>query len=189
LDRTCKIRARRTVSWLCAAAKRKKFYGWILNCRRRASDCHIGTRFCKGHNSAADQVKQAIADGYKRLLKPSMETEVRLFTKKKADEEAIRVFAENARQLLLGAPLGQKRVMAIDPGFRTGCKLVCLDEQGKLLENAIYPHTGAGQWHVRPKKQFSICFKNIIYKLLPLVTVLPAAKPRYLYVQPELARC
>jgi uncharacterized protein len=102
--------------------------------------------FVKANNPSADQVKQAIADGYKRLLKPSMETEVRLFTKKKADEEAIRVFAENARQLLLSAPLGQKRVMAIDPGFRTGCKLVCLDEQGKLLENtAIYPHTGAGQ--------------------------------------------
>ncbi|GAA3978494.1 Tex family protein [Mucilaginibacter dorajii] len=102
--------------------------------------------FVKANNPSADQVKQAIVDGYKRLLKPSMETEVRLLTKKKADEEAIRVFAENARQLLLGAPLGQKRVMAIDPGFRTGCKLVCLDEQGKLLENtAIYPHTGAGQ--------------------------------------------
>jgi uncharacterized protein len=102
--------------------------------------------FVKGNNPSADQVKQAIADGYKRLLKPSMETEVRLFTKKKADEEAIRVFSENARQLLLGAPLGQKRTMAIDPGFRTGCKVVCLDEQGKLLEyTAIFPHTGAGQ--------------------------------------------
>jgi protein Tex len=102
--------------------------------------------FVTGNNSSADQVKQAIADGYKRLLKPSMETEVRLFTKKKADEEAIRVFAENARQLLLGAPLGQKRTMAVDPGFRTGCKVVCLDEQGKLLEyTAIFPHTGAGQ--------------------------------------------
>jgi uncharacterized protein len=102
--------------------------------------------FITGNNPSADQVKQAIADGYKRLLKPSMETEVRLFTKKNADEEAIRVFAENARQLLLGAPLGQKRTMAIDPGFRTGCKVVCLDEQGKLLEyTAIFPHTGAGQ--------------------------------------------
>jgi uncharacterized protein len=101
--------------------------------------------FVKGNNAATDQVRLAIADGYKRLLKPGMETEVRLLTKKKADEEAIRVFAENARQLLLGAPLGQKRTMAIDPGFRTGCKVVCLDEQGKLLENAtIYPHTGAG---------------------------------------------
>ncbi|HEY8783497.1 MAG TPA: Tex family protein [Mucilaginibacter sp.] len=102
--------------------------------------------FITGNNPSADHVKQAITDGYKRLLKPSMETEVRLFTKKKADEEAIRVFAENARQLLLGAPLGQKRTMAIDPGFRTGCKVVCLDEQGKLLEyTAIFPHTGAGQ--------------------------------------------
>ncbi len=102
--------------------------------------------FVKGNNASSNQVQLAIADGYKRLLKPSMETEVRLLTKKKADEEAIRVFAENARQLLLGAPLGQKRVMAIDPGFRTGCKVACLDEQGKLLEDtAIYPHTGAGQ--------------------------------------------
>jgi len=102
--------------------------------------------FVKSNSTASDQVRLAIADGYKRLLKPSMETEARLLTKKKADEEAIRVFAENARQLLLAAPLGQKRVMAIDPGFRTGCKLVCLDEQGKLLEyTAIFPHTGAGQ--------------------------------------------
>jgi len=102
--------------------------------------------FVKGNNASSAQVQLAIVDGYKRLLKPSMETEVRLLTKKKADEEAIRVFAENARQLLLGAPLGQKRVMAIDPGFRTGCKVACLDEQGKLLEDtAIYPHTGAGQ--------------------------------------------
>lgn len=102
--------------------------------------------FITGNNEASNQVQLAVSDGYKRLLKPSMETEVRLLTKKKADEEAIRVFAENARQLLLAAPLGQKRVMAIDPGFRTGCKVVCLDEQGKLLEyTAIFPHTGAGQ--------------------------------------------
>jgi len=102
--------------------------------------------FVTANNSSADQVRLAIADGYKRLLKPSMETEVRLFTKKNADDEAIKVFAENARQLLLAAPMGQKRVMAIDPGFRTGCKVVCLDEQGKLEEyTAIFPHTGAGQ--------------------------------------------
>lgn len=101
--------------------------------------------FLKGANSSSEQVRQAISDAYKRLLKPSLETEIRLFTKKKADEEAIRVFAENARQLLLSAPLGQKRVMAIDPGFRTGCKVVCLDAQGQLLENTnIYPHSGAG---------------------------------------------
>src|SRR5690554_6509570 len=102
--------------------------------------------FVKGSNEASAQVRLAILDGYKRLLKPSMETEIRLATRQKADEEAIRVFAENARQLLLAAPLGQKRVMAIDPGFRTGCKVVCLDEQGNLLENTtVYPHTGAGK--------------------------------------------
>jgi protein Tex len=101
--------------------------------------------FVKGNNSSSDQVRLAISDAYKRLLKPSIETEVRLLTKRKADEEAIRVFAENARQLLLAAPMGQKRVMAIDPGFRTGCKVVCLDEQGQLLDNTtIYPHNGAG---------------------------------------------
>ena len=94
-----------------------------------------------GSSGAIEQVKLAIKDAYKRLLKPSIETEIRLQTKKKADEEAIRVFAENLRQLLLGAPLGEKVVMAIDPGFRTGCKLVCLGAQGQLLhyEN-IYPH-------------------------------------------------
>ncbi|EOZ95611.1 Transcription accessory protein (S1 RNA-binding domain) [Indibacter alkaliphilus LW1] len=92
-------------------------------------------------NASVEQVKLAIKDCYKRLLKPSMETEVRLYTKKKADEEAIRVFAENLRQLLLAAPLGEKAVMAIDPGFRTGCKTVCLGPQGQLLSfDAIYPN-------------------------------------------------
>ncbi len=99
--------------------------------------------FVKGRNASSEQVSQAAADAFKRLIKPSMETEVRLFTKKQADTEAIRVFADNARQLLLAAPVGQKRIMAIDPGFRTGCKLVCLDEQGQLIENTnIYPHNG-----------------------------------------------
>jgi uncharacterized protein len=92
-------------------------------------------------NSSVDQVKLAIKDSYKRLLKPSMETEVRLLTKKKADEEAIKVFTENLKQLLLGAPLGEKSVMAIDPGFRTGCKLVCLGPQGQFLHyETIFPH-------------------------------------------------
>jgi uncharacterized protein len=105
----------------------------------------VESLFVSGNNESSQQIQLAITDGYKRLLKPSMETEIRLFTKKQADEEAIRVFAENARQLLMAAPLGQKRTMAIDPGFRTGCKVVCLDEQGKLLEyTAIFPHTGAG---------------------------------------------
>lgn len=106
----------------------------------------IDHAYVKASNAAAMQVRLAILDGYKRLLKPAMETEVRLITRKRADEEAIRVFAENARQLLLAAPLGQKRVMAIDPGFRTGCKVVCLDEQGNLIENTtIYPHTGGAK--------------------------------------------
>ncbi|NQW76042.1 MAG: RNA-binding transcriptional accessory protein [Cytophagales bacterium] len=103
-------------------------------------------RFITGNNSCAKQVEMAIQDGYKRLLMPAMETEVRAEAKKRADENAIRVFAENIRQLLLAAPLGQKRVLALDPGFRTGCKAVCLDEQGSLLANtAVYPHTGPGQ--------------------------------------------
>lgn len=99
--------------------------------------------FIKSSNASGEQVRLAAVDAYKRLIKPSMETEVRLLSKKKADMEAIRVFADNARQLLLAAPLGQKRIIAIDPGFRTGCKLVVLDEQGQLLENTtIYPHNG-----------------------------------------------
>ncbi len=97
--------------------------------------------FVKGDGSASQQVKLAVHDSYKRLLSLSMETETRLATKERADEEAIRVFAENLRQLLLASPLGQKNVLAIDPGFRTGCKIVCLDRQGKLLHNdTIYPH-------------------------------------------------
>lgn len=101
--------------------------------------------YIKASNAASEQVKLAMLDSYKRLLKPSMETEVRVLTRQKADEEAIRVFADNVRQLLLAAPLGQKRLLAIDPGFRTGCKTVVLDAQGALLENTtIFPHNGAG---------------------------------------------
>ncbi|PRD57313.1 Tex family protein [Sphingobacterium gobiense] len=101
--------------------------------------------YIKAHNDVAAQVRLALQDSYKRLLKPSMETEVRVLTRQKADEEAIRVFADNVRQLLLAAPLGQKRLLAIDPGFRTGCKTVVLDAQGALLENTtIFPHNGAG---------------------------------------------
>ncbi|RZL14863.1 MAG: RNA-binding transcriptional accessory protein [Pedobacter sp.] len=103
----------------------------------------LENQFVKATSKSSEQVKMAIKDSYKRLLGPAMETEFRGISKEKADEEAIRVFAENARQLLLAAPMGEKNVMAIDPGFRTGCKVVCLDAQGKLLENtAIYPHNG-----------------------------------------------
>lgn len=98
-------------------------------------------QFIKNENAAADQVKIAIKDSYKRLLKPSMETEIRMESKMKADEDAIKVFADNLKELLLAAPLGQKNVLALDPGFRTGCKLACLDRQGKLLHHdTIFPN-------------------------------------------------
>lgn len=97
--------------------------------------------FVKGENESAKQVGVAVKDSFKRLLFPSIETEYMALSKRKADEEAIRVFAENLRQLLLAPPLGNKRVLGIDPGFRTGCKVVCLDETGRLLHNEnIYPH-------------------------------------------------
>ena len=97
--------------------------------------------FVRGNNECSEQVAEAVQDSYKRLLKPAIETEYAASSKEKADEEAIRVFAENLRQLLLAAPLGQKRTLGIDPGFRTGCKVVCLDAQGTLLHNeAIFPH-------------------------------------------------
>ena len=97
--------------------------------------------YVRGNGPCQRLVSEAVEDGYKRLLQPSIETEFTNLSKERADEEAIRVFAENLRQLLLGAPLGQKRVMGIDPGFRTGCKVVCLDAQGNLLHHeAIFPH-------------------------------------------------
>lgn len=97
--------------------------------------------FIRSNNACARYVAEALQDAYKRLLKPSIETETGNLSKEKADDEAIRVFTENLKQLLLAAPLGQKRVLGIDPGFRTGCKVVCLDAQGNLLHNEnIYPH-------------------------------------------------
>ena len=110
--------------------------------------------YLRGKNECSLQVKEAINDAYKRLLKPSIETEFAIQSKEKADEAAIRVFAENLRQLLLAPPLGQKRVMGIDPGYRTGCKVVCLDAQGNLLHNeTIYPHP--------PKNEHSISSRKI----------------------------
>ncbi len=100
-------------------------------------------RILIGNNNAADQVKTALHDSYKRLLGPSVETEFRALAKEIADKEAVRVFAENAKQLLFESPLGGRNMLAIDPGFRTGCKLVCLNRQGDLLHNeTIYPHSG-----------------------------------------------
>jgi len=109
--------------------------------------------FVKGQTSSSKQVEIAEKDAYKRLLNPSIETEFAKSSKEAADIEAIRVFAENLRQLLLSSPLGQKRVLAIDPGFRTGCKVVCLDAQGTLLHNeTIYPHAPQNQGKMAAKK-------------------------------------
>ncbi|HEY1051940.1 MAG TPA: helix-hairpin-helix domain-containing protein, partial [Prosthecobacter sp.] len=104
----------------------------------------LNNLFVKGGNACSDQIKLACADSYKRLLSSSMETESRLESKKKADGEAVRVFADNLRELLLAAPLGQKRVLGIDPGFRTGCKVVVLDAQGQLLFNDVIYLLGEG---------------------------------------------
>lgn len=98
-------------------------------------------QFVKNPYDVGQQVAEAVKDAYKRLMQPSIENEYKALYKEKADQEAIKVFADNLRQLLLASPLGQKRVLALDPGFRTGCKLVCLDEQGNLIHNeTIYPH-------------------------------------------------
>ena len=114
-------------------------------------------QFIIATNGISAQIKMAIQDSYKRLLGPAMETEVSRLSKDKADEEAIRVFAENARQLLLVAPMGEKNILAIDPGFRTGCKVVCLDRQGKLLENAtLFPHNGQ-----RGARESAVILKNL----------------------------
>ena len=103
-------------------------------------------QFLKNNSPSSQQVKLALADAYKRLLRPSLETEIRLETKKQADAEAIQVFSENLRELLLAAPLGEKNILALDPGFRTGCKVVCLDRQGQLLHHtAIYPNPPQNQ--------------------------------------------
>jgi uncharacterized protein len=105
--------------------------------------------FVTGKGPAAEQVRLAVQDGYQRLLGSAMEVELRLETKKRADTEAIRVFAENLRELLLASPLGRKNVLAIDPGFRTGCKVVCLDRQGKLLHHDVIYPTAASTAEVR----------------------------------------
>lgn len=117
--------------------------------------CHdrLQRLFVRTNNECGRQVEEAVSDAYKRLLKPAIETEFAALSKEKADEEAIRVFAENLRQLLLAPPLGQKRVMGIDPGFRTGCKVVCLDAQGTLLHNeAIYPHPPKSEYAQAARK-------------------------------------
>lgn len=113
----------------------------------------LNRRFVKNDSESSEQVEMAVRDSYKRLLKPSIESEFAAISKEKADTEAIRVFAQNLKQLLMAPPLGQKRVLAIDPGFRTGCKVVCLDAQGNLLHNeTIYPHPPKSERHIAERK-------------------------------------
>lgn len=120
-----------------------------INIEKEKAIEELKRKLITASNSTAQQVATAIEDSFNRLLKPSIETEFRMSAKTKADAEAIRVFAENLRQLLLAAPLGHKRIMAIDPGFRTGCKVVCLDEHGEFLKyNTIFPHAPQNDWNV-----------------------------------------
>ncbi|HTI12169.1 MAG TPA: Tex family protein [Puia sp.] len=118
-----------------------------LNIDKLTATDELERIFIKASTPSASEVKKAIDDSFDRLLKSSIENEFRLLSKNKADEEAIRVFAENLRQLLLASPLGSKRILALDPGFRTGCKVVCLDAQGNFLHNStIYPHPPQHEW-------------------------------------------
>jgi uncharacterized protein len=132
------------------AIRRAEKEGYLvmdINIDKQTAVDDLNRTFVKNNNPFASEVKKAIDDSFDRLLKPSIENEFRLASKNKADEEAINVFAENLRQLLLASPLGSKKVLALDPGFRTGCKLVCLDAQGNLVYNtAIYPHPPQNDW-------------------------------------------
>ena len=131
----------------------------ILPDEEEATD-RLENLFVKGEKEDSAQVKLAVKDCYKRLLSHSMETETRVHAKEKADTKAIKVFAENLRQLLLSPPLGAKRVMGIDPGFRTGCKVVCLDRQGKLLHyDTIYPHMSEKKAFAEKERIKSLCEK------------------------------
>ncbi|HEU4470126.1 MAG TPA: Tex family protein [Flavisolibacter sp.] len=128
-------------------AEKEGFLMMDISIEKQAAVAALEEIFVKSANPAAAEVKKAVEDCYGRLLKSSIENEFRLLSKNKADEEAIQVFTENLRQLLLASPLGSKKVMALDPGYRTGCKLVCLDAQGNLVHNtAIYPHPPQNQW-------------------------------------------
>lgn len=127
--------------------EKEGFLAMDISIEKESAIDSLNRIFIKENNAAADEVRKAVEDAFVRLLRTSIENEFRLLSKNKADEEAIGVFTENLRQLLLASPLGSKRVLALDPGFRTGCKLVCLDAQGNLLYNtAIYPHPPQNQW-------------------------------------------
>ncbi|HEU5069134.1 MAG TPA: Tex family protein [Verrucomicrobiae bacterium] len=169
------VRSKVVPDQLEAAAKFKDYFDWsealakipshrLLAIRRGETEGFLMMRitppeeavlplleplFVRGRSPAAEQVRLAVEDGYKRLLGPAIEVEMRLESKKRADAEAIRVFAENLRELLLAPPLGRRNVLAIDPGFRTGCKVVCLDRQGKLLHHEVIYPTAASAGEVR----------------------------------------
>ena len=149
------------------AIRRGENEGFLRVTIAPADDAHaierLERQYVRSSGECAEQISLAVRDGYKRLLRPSIETEFANSSKQKADEEAIRVFATNLKQLLLAAPLGQKRVLAIDPGYRTGCKVVCLDAQGNLLHNeTLYPHppksdyAGASRKLTRLVEQYKI---------------------------------
>ncbi len=128
--------------------EKEGFLIMTINIEKETAHAELKRVLLKASGATAKQVEMAIEDAYNRLLQPSIETEFRMASKTKADEEAIRVFAENLRQLLLASPLGQKRIMAIDPGFRTGCKVVCLDEHGTFLKYVtIFPHAPQNDWN------------------------------------------
>ncbi|MCU7549044.1 RNA-binding transcriptional accessory protein [Chitinophagaceae bacterium LB-8] len=127
--------------------EKEGFLAMDLNVDKQTAVEDLERIFIKASNPSATEVKKAIEDSFGRLLKSSIENEYRLLSKGKADEEAIHVFTENLRQLLLASPLGSKKILALDPGYRTGCKVVCLDAQGNLVYNtAIYPHPPQNQW-------------------------------------------
>lgn len=129
-------------------AEKEGFLVMDINVDQQTAVDDLNRIFVKGSSPMAAEVKKAVEDSFDRLLKPSIENEFRLLSKNRADDEAIQVFTENLRQLLLASPLGSKRVLALDPGFRTGCKLVCLDAQGNLVYNtAIYPHPPQNEWN------------------------------------------
>lgn len=141
---------RKSPSHRILAIRRGEKEGYLLmdiNIDKTVAVEELEKLFVKSSTEAGAEVKKAVEDAYGRLLKPSIENEFRLASKTRADEEAIAVFTENLRQLLLASPLGSKKVLALDPGYRTGCKLVCLDAQGALVYNtAIYPHPPQNQW-------------------------------------------
>lgn len=128
--------------------EKEGFLIMTIHIEKETAHAELKRVLLKAPGLAAKQMELAIEDAFNRLLQPSIETEFRMASKTRADEEAIRVFAENLRQLLLASPLGHKRIMALDPGFRTGCKLVCLDEQGTFLKYVtIFPHAPQNDWN------------------------------------------